>query len=66
LLKRWACFRQVGKRGVTFPIRGQRLLARELREQILPDGGHFERSPMYHAILLKDVLDLLHLADVYP
>jgi uncharacterized heparinase superfamily protein len=41
---------------------GLRLLGRELPEQILNDGGHFERSPMYHAILLKDLLDLLNLA----
>lgn len=45
---------------------GQRLLRRELQEQILPDGGHFERSPMYHAILLEDVLDLLRLGQLYP
>jgi uncharacterized heparinase superfamily protein len=45
---------------------GQRLLRRELDEQILPDGGHFERSPMYHAILLEDVLDVLRLGQVYP
>lgn len=45
---------------------GQRLLRRELAEQILPDGGHFERSPMYHAILLEDVLDLINLAGAYP
>ena len=45
---------------------GQRLLRRELDEQILADGGHFERSPMYHAILLEDVLDLLRLGQVYP
>ena len=45
---------------------GLRLLARELEEQILPDGGHFERSPMYHAILLEDVLDLINLAGAYP
>ncbi|MCB0055622.1 MAG: heparinase II/III family protein, partial [Caldilineaceae bacterium] len=45
---------------------GLRVLGRQLPEQILPDGGHFERSPMYHAILLKDVLDLLNLARVYP
>ena len=44
---------------------GQRLLRRELAEQILPDGGHFERSPMYHAILLEDVLDLINLAGAY-
>jgi uncharacterized heparinase superfamily protein len=46
--------------------RGLRLLARELDEQILPDGGHFERSPMYHALLLEDVLDLINLAGAYP
>lgn len=45
---------------------GLRVLDRQLPEQVLPDGGHFERSPMYHAILLKDVLDLLNLAQVYP
>ena len=45
---------------------GLRLLARELDEQILPDGGHFERSPLYHAILLEDVLDLINLAGAYP
>ena len=44
----------------------QRLLRRELAEQILPDGGHFERSPMYHAICLEDMLDLLNLAGAYP
>lgn len=44
---------------------GLALLRRELREQILPDGGHFERSPMYHATLLEDLLDLLQLGDRY-
>lgn len=33
-------------------------LAAELDEQILPDGLHYERSPMYHALLLENVLDL--------
>lgn len=33
-------------------------LAAELAEQILPDGLHYERSPMYHALLLENVLDL--------
>lgn len=28
---------------------GLLLLDHQLREQLLPDGGHFERSPMYHA-----------------
>ncbi len=33
-------------------------------EQFLPDGGHFELSPMYHCILLFDVLDLVNLANI--
>jgi uncharacterized heparinase superfamily protein len=41
--------------------RGLEILARELPEQILPDGGHFERSPMYHAIALEDMLDLVNM-----
>jgi uncharacterized heparinase superfamily protein len=41
---------------------GMRLLRRELAEQIMIDGGHFERSPMYHALILEDVLDLLNLS----
>ena len=28
-------------------------MAGQLQEQILPDGGHFERSPMYHQIMLN-------------
>jgi uncharacterized heparinase superfamily protein len=35
-------------------------LAGELAEQVLPDGAHCERSPMYHALLLEGVLDLLN------
>jgi uncharacterized heparinase superfamily protein len=42
------------------------LLERELDEQILADGGHCERSPMYHAIALEDVLDLINLARAQP
>lgn len=41
--------------------KGARIMRRELREQILPDGGHFELSPMYHALALEDVLDLINL-----
>ena len=34
---------------------GLRILAREIPEQVLADGGHFELSPMYHAIILEDI-----------
>ena len=37
-------------------------LGAELGAQFAPDGGHQERSPMYHALLLENLLDLLNLA----
>jgi uncharacterized heparinase superfamily protein len=37
---------------------GERFLTRQLGEQILSDGGHFERSPMYHAQVLEDLIDI--------
>jgi uncharacterized heparinase superfamily protein len=43
--------------------KGIQLLTRELDEQILTDGGHFERSPMYHSMILEDCLDLLNVCD---
>jgi hypothetical protein len=33
----------------------------EVHEQVLPDGGHFERSPMYHAATLADLLEVADL-----
>lgn len=36
----------------------ERHLPGQLREQLLPSGEHFERSPMYHAQMLEAVLDL--------
>ena len=44
---------------------GLRILTREIREQILPDGGQFERSTLYHALALEDVLDLYNLGAVF-
>jgi len=41
--------------------KGLALLKRELPEQVLSDGGHFERSPMYHAMIFEDCLDLLNI-----
>lgn len=38
--------------------RGLDLLQRETHEQILADGGHFERTPGYHLIVLKDYLEI--------
>lgn len=38
--------------------KGLEIYREQLPEQILPDGGHFELSPMYHSIILEDLLDL--------
>lgn len=45
--------------------KGLKILAGEVPEQVLPDGGHFERSPMYHAIILEDLLDLINIMRTY-
>lgn len=45
---------------------GLDIITQQLPEQVLPDGGNFERSPMYHAIFLEDLLDLINLAGAYP
>lgn len=43
--------------------KGLHILDRELQEQFLPDGGQFERSPMYHALALEDLLDLINVIE---
>ena len=42
--------------------RYSRLLKRELEEQILDDGAHYEQSPMYHCILLDRLLDCYNIS----
>lgn len=37
------------------------IITTELREQILPDGSHFELSPMYHQLMLFRLLDVINL-----
>jgi uncharacterized heparinase superfamily protein len=47
--------------------RGLALYRKETPEQILEDGFHFERSPMYHALVLEGYLDVLNvLPDEHP
>jgi uncharacterized heparinase superfamily protein len=41
--------------------KGMALYRKQLPEQILADGVHFERSAMYHAIILEDLLDCFNL-----
>lgn len=40
-----------------------RLALGQATEQVLPDGGHFERSPMYHLHIMEDILSLALLVE---
>lgn len=42
---------------------GLKLLRRELAEQVLPDGFHYERSPAYHGQVLADLLEIRQVLD---
>jgi uncharacterized heparinase superfamily protein len=41
-------------------------LVGEIPEQILQDGANFELSPMYHSLILVDMLDMYNLSRAYP
>jgi len=43
--------------------KARNILQKELNEQILNDGAHFELSPMYHQIILDRLLDCINLLE---
>jgi uncharacterized heparinase superfamily protein len=45
--------------------RGMQILNQEIPEQILEDGSNYEQSPMYHALILEDILDLISILRAY-
>ncbi|MBE0613512.1 MAG: alginate lyase family protein [Burkholderiales bacterium] len=45
--------------------KGLSIINKQLPEQVLRDGGHFERSTMYHSVFLEDVLDLINIAQAH-
>ena len=45
--------------------KGLAILDREVKEQILPDGGHFELSTMYHTLAFEDILDLINITKIF-
>ncbi len=49
-----------GDRAARWLKTGRAILREQWAEQILPDGGHFERSPMYHCLALEDALDIIN------
>ena len=55
-----------GPQAAVWLATGLKIIFKELPEQVLADGGNFERSPMYHAIFLEDVLDLINAAECWP
>ena len=54
-----------GKEADAWYSRGSKILEDQLEEQVLPDGAHYELSPMYHLVVLEDLLDLVQLMTVY-
>jgi len=49
-----------------FHALANKILNKELEEQILGDGAHYELSPMYHCIILHHLLDCIMLAEHSP
>ncbi len=45
--------------------RGRALLLEQVAEQVLADGGHYERSPMYHGLMLEALQDCAACARVF-
>ncbi|OUS12711.1 hypothetical protein A9Q89_04730 [Gammaproteobacteria bacterium 53_120_T64] len=41
---------------------GAKGLCEQVVEQTLSDGGHYERTPQYHALMLENYLDIFNLA----
>lgn len=46
-----------------FRSRAYMLLTKQLNEQTLKDGAHYEQSPMYHCILLDRLLDCINFGE---
>ena len=57
----WASRFFAGNHARRWGALGTRLLIRELSEQVLSDGMHYERSPTYHCIVFADLLQCYQL-----
>lgn len=42
-----------------------KLCSIQLKVQVLENGGHYELSPMYHNIVLEDILDIISFYKIY-
>lgn len=54
-----------GKEADFWLRKGLRILSKQIPEQILDDGGHFELSTMYHALVFEDLLDLINITKCF-
>ena len=54
-----------GQEAQRWLAKGHKLLEAAVEEQILDDGGHYERSPMYQATVLENFLDVLNICRAY-
>lgn len=61
----WAGLFFTGDMAWAWQEKGARVFLAQLALQILSDGGHEERSPMYHALILEDILDIIALHKLY-
>ncbi len=44
---------------------GFRIISEQIPIQVLEDGGHYEKTPMYHGLFIVDVLDLINITEAY-
>lgn len=54
-----------GPHAAKWLAKGLKILAQQVPEQFLEDGGHFELSTTYHATLSEDLLDLINILRTY-
>ena len=54
----WAGLKFQDQEAKNWFTRAMNILNAELNEQVLSDGGHFERTPGYHLDVLKDLIEI--------
>lgn len=59
----WGATAFEGKEALDWQETAWKILVKEIDEQILGDGVHFERSPAYHALVLSELLEIHYLLD---
>jgi hypothetical protein len=62
----WAGLSFAGRHSDVWLAEGREILSHELRTQLLADGSHQERSPMYQALLTEALLRLAEVAARSP